>query len=295
MEIENVDDILSTEIADDITVQDIIDVVKFDINYYVDTKDYYIAHMDLDLKDACNDGFEFLEKYMLEMAEEEEAVDPSIDFECNAAKITYDFDNDADITVKFEGEYEEMSDDDDWSDDDWEDDDWSDDDNVVLPDEGWSDDYSESDLVVNGNKFDLYSYSDEKLLTITIPEGFSVDTEYSTSSYVYLEDDDYNEITVDCDAYYWIKDLLNGEAYEADLEFYTRDEMVELDSIETKQGTVSVVAHTWSFDDDFENEYYVDYTLVLEVNDSCPCIEVSADTLEEYDLTLESLAKTMLQ
>ena len=71
--------------------------------------------------------------------------------------------------------------------------------------------------------------------------------------------------------------------------------MKKLDSIETNQGTVYVVEHIWSFDDDFENEYYVDYTLVLEVNGSYPSIEVSADTLEEYELTLESLAKTMLQ
>lgn len=289
MEVNDVDEILSTEVMDDVTIQDIVDVVNFDINYYVDTKDYYIAHMELDLKDALNDGLGFFEKYMLKMAEEEEAVDPSINFECNAAKITYDFDNDADVTVKFEGEYEEMAD------DDWEDDDWSDDDNVVLPDDGWSDDYSESGVVVNGNTFDLYSYSDEKLMTVTIPEGFSVENEYSSSSCVYLEDDNYNEIEVDSDAYYWIIDFLNGEAYEPDLEFYTRDEMEQLDSIETNQGTVYVICNTWSFDEDFENEYYVDYTLVLEVGDEYPCIKVSADTLEEYDLTLESLAKTMLQ
>lgn len=280
MEIEDVDSVLNTEIATDITVQDVIDIVDFDINFYVDTKDYFIAHMGMDLKDSLNKGLDLFEGYLLEMAKEQDAVNPSIDLECSAASFTYDFDNDADVTVEFKGDFEEMT---------------NDDDNDVLPDEGWSDDYTDSDLVVEDNKFDLYSYSDEKLMTVTIPEGFSVDNEYSSSSCAYLEDDNYNEIEVDSDAYYWIIDFLNGEAYEPDLEFYTRDEMEQLDSIETNQGTVYVICNTWSFDEDFENEYYVDYTLVLEVGEEYPCIKVSADTLEEYDLTLESLAKTMLQ
>lgn len=272
MEIEDVDSILSSEIATDITVQDIIDVVDFDINFYVDTKDYFIAHMDIDLKDALNNGLNLFEGYLLEMAKEQDAVNPSIDLECSAASFTYDFDNDADVTVKFKGEYEDVTEDDDWY-----------------------GDYTDSDLVVNGNTFDILSYSDEKLMTVTIPEGFKIDSEYSSSHYVYLEDDNYNTIDVDSDAYYWIQDFINGEEYEPDLDFYTRDELTLGNSIKTNQGTVTVVVNTYSFDEDYENEYYVDYTLVLVKGENYPSIEVSADILEEYDVTLEDFAKSLLQ
>ncbi len=289
MEVESMDELFEMEVTEGTTLEDVLDLVKFKINYYVDPTDLFVAHMEGDLKDCINDCFDLAEKYILETSVDDD-VEASIELKCNSAKFEYDFDNDAKVTVKYEGEYEEVSDDDVVIDDD---DDWSDGGMDVLPDEGWSGDYIDDAVVVNGNTFDLYNYNDEVIATITIPDGFSVDADLSSKQYVTLYDDMYNEIEVDSDPYYWIEDLMEGKAYEPDLEFYTRDELVESDSIDTNQGKVRVFVSTYSFDENPEENYYVNYTLVLVDSDDMPFIEVSQDVLDDTKFTLEDLTKAM--
>lgn len=288
MEVESMDELFEMEVTEGTTLEDVLDLVKFKVNYYVDPTDLFVAHMEGDLKDCFNDCFDLAEKYVLETSVDDD-VEASLELKCNSAKFVYDFDNDAKVTVKYEGEYEDAVDDT----DDWDDDDWSDGGMDVLPDEGWSGDYIDDAVVVNGNTFDLYNYNDEVIATITIPDGFSVEADLSTKQYVTLYDDMYNSIEVDSDPYYWIEDLMEGKAYEPDLEFYTRDDLVEADSINTNQGKVRVFVNTYSFDENPEENYYVNYTLVLVDSDDMPFIEVSQDVLDDTKFTLEDLTKAM--
>ncbi len=150
--------------------------------------------------------------------------------------------------------------------------------------------------VVYGGTYDIYDWDDELVATVTIPDEFYTDMEYSDEHTLYLENEDWDQIDVSIYSSYWVDYLVDGEEYEPDLEFYTRDEIEERASIETEQGTVRVFVHIWSMDEDYENDYYeaIVYGLVKD-EEIVLYVDSYIDEIENNGYTVESLIQTMLQ
>ncbi len=272
LEIAEIDELLEMEITEGLTVQDFIDITKFDINYYIDPTELFVTHIECDFKDFLDNTFGVIEKFYETYAESMDE-DISIDITCNSASISYDFDNDADVTVKFDGEYEDISINEDYDDDDF-----------------------YGSVTINGNTFELCNYDDEVISNITIPDGLTVNPEYSSNTYVLLEGDDLESVYVYNYTNYWVEDLMEGLEYEADLEFYTRDEASEVDSVVTNQGTVRVFVNTWSCDDNPAEDYFQTIIYLLETKDGdIVSIEGYIDEIEGLGYTTESFIQTMLK
>lgn len=157
-------------------------------------------------------------------------------------------------------------------------------------------DDDDDEVVVTGDAFEIFDYDGNSLATFTIPEGYEIDTEYSDKNWVCLEDDDWNSIEVSCFPSYWVEGLIDGEEYEADLDFYTRDEVFEAESIVTNQGKVRVFIRIWSFDDNSEEEYHQTIVYVLVNEDGLmSAVETDVDEIEGKGYTTESLIQTMLK
>jgi hypothetical protein len=90
--------------------------------------------------------------------------------------------------------------------------------------------------------------------------------------------------------------MIDNETFVPDLDFYTREEVEERDSVETDFGTIRVFVRTWSLSDDFEEDYYEDVEYAY-VQDGKVVFTVRGyvDEIEEGGYTIESLIQTMLQ
>lgn len=169
-------------------------------------------------------------------------------------------------------------------------------------DDMWEDDDDTDDVddedseVVYGGTYDIYNYDEELVATITIPDEYYADMDYSDENWLYLENDDWDSIDVSISVSYWVEDLMDGEEYEPDLEFYTRDEVEERESFETNQGTVRVFVHTWSMDENYEEDYYETIVYVLEKDGEIVLsVETYIDEIVDKGYTTETFIQTMLQ
>ena len=171
---------------------------------------------------------------------------------------------------------------------------WDDEDDYS---DDWDDDYSD-ELVYDGDRIVISNYNDEVAAYVTVPDGCYVETDYCSPSYVAISDTNWKSFYVyGYISMNWVEDMLNGEALEyEDLDDCTRNEYLELESIETNQGTVRVFVNIWSFDEDYENDYYSDYTLVLNADSETPAsIEIMLHCDDDFAYTIEELAQTVFQ
>lgn len=107
---ENIDDLLKTELVEGkTTVKDFVDLVKFDIEYYVDPVKYYVAHTSVDATEQVQKLFDLFKDYLLFNYESMGISDVTIELKCTEATYTVDLDMDADVSVKFDGEYEDFN------------------------------------------------------------------------------------------------------------------------------------------------------------------------------------------
>lgn len=203
----------------------------------------------------------------------------------------YDF-NDVEVEIPdevIENSEEEINDL--WDDD--EDIDWEDDEDI-----DWNDDEDDADVDAsvdaNARTLTLSNYADKELATLSVPEGFYINPEYASGTFINLKNDDYDSINVTPYPETYAEALLNGEKYEPNMELYTRNEAKELDSIETKLGTVRVFENIWSMDKKPNESYFVEYNLVLTLSDG-QYVSVSTDAsdLDGQGYTVQTLAKAM--
>ena len=110
-DIEEIEALLDMDVIEGVlSAKELIDMINFDINYSVDVTDLFLADLEIDLADCLNDIADVFEDYLLETAEEQGATNASVDIKFNDAYISYTFDNDAKVTVEFDGEYMDSDD-----------------------------------------------------------------------------------------------------------------------------------------------------------------------------------------
>lgn len=143
--------------------------------------------------------------------------------------------------------------------------------------------------------WDIYTWDDEYVGTVTIPEGYTVDENYSDKKGLYLEDEDWNSFDVDTYVPSWVEGIMEGEEFVPNLEDYTRQEVEERDSIETNQGTVRVFVEIWSMDEESDINYFETIVYVLDCGDNYLAVEGYIDEIEDSGYTVESLIQTLLQ
>ncbi len=110
VDLDELVELLDEEITDGITVQDIVDLVNFDVEYSIDINDLFLTSLECDLSDCINDVCDFFTEYIYDMAEEQDVEDVKIELKCNDAYIKYNFEKDAKVNVEFDGDWEEYDD-----------------------------------------------------------------------------------------------------------------------------------------------------------------------------------------
>ncbi len=106
VDVDELESLLDMDIIEDfLTVKQLIDMINFDINYSIDVTDLFVTEIECDFSDCINDVADTFEDYLLESAPSEDAV---VDIECKDAYIKYYFDNEANVSVEFDGEYEDL-------------------------------------------------------------------------------------------------------------------------------------------------------------------------------------------
>lgn len=98
IDINEIDQYLDEELFEGYTINDIIKLVKFDVNYYVST-DFNYYSSKLDATKCVNNLLDVVEKVV-----EQEVV---LSLNCNEISISMECELDADVDVTFDGEYEE--------------------------------------------------------------------------------------------------------------------------------------------------------------------------------------------
>jgi len=174
-----------------------------------------------------------------------------------------------------------------WDDEDidWDDDDFD-----------WDEDEDDVDASVdtNAKTLTLSNFEDEAIATLNVPEGFYINPDYASGTFINLKNDDYDSINVTPYPETYAKALLNGEKYEPDMSSYTRNEAAELDSVETKLGTVRVFQNIWSMSENPNENYHVGFNLVLTLSDGqYVSVYAYVSDIEGDGYTIESLAKAM--
>ena len=102
----SVDEFLEEELTDGYTASDLLEDISFDVTYYIDTENFYISYIELDLKPTIDKlGESIIDIAMAEMGTEYE--DAKIELNIEKASISVTYVEDEDISVKFKGEYEE--------------------------------------------------------------------------------------------------------------------------------------------------------------------------------------------
>lgn len=243
------------------------DIENLEIIVEIEKETGYLSLISIDLADVLAD-------YIASSIMDEE-IESTESIEINDLKLEISFSDYNDVEVEIpeevlENALEEVV-------DDFEDDD---DEEIVTPADG---------------TWDIYTWDDEYVGTVTIPEGYTVDEKYSDENGLYLEDEDWNSFDVDTYVPSWVEGIMEGEEFVPNLEDYTRQEVEERDSIETNQGTVRVFVEIWSMDEESDINYFETIVYVLDCGDNYLAVEGYIDEIEDSGYTVESLIQTLLQ
>ena len=164
-------------------------------------------------------------------------------------------------------------------------------------DDEWDDfEDDDEDVVVSGeDTFVLYDYYDDVVATMNVPEGYELDVNYSEDTLIKIKSD-YGSVYVQNFIESWAGKLISGEEYVVDTEFYTRDDIEELESVETDLGTIRVFIRTYSYSENYDEIYYqsIIYALV-EDGDAVFSIDGEVDEIEASGYTIETFIQAMLQ
>lgn len=178
---------------------------------------------------------------------------------------------------------------------------------VTIPDEVKNTTVKESDiifddtneeketLIYDESSLTLFNIDDEQVCTLSIPEGFKVSDEFCTPTYFSLEDNINNMISIMCDNDFWIVKIANGETYLPDYTSFSKDEITKLKSIETEKGTVDIYVNSYIFLDDESQVEYKTYYLILNIGSDYITVEAYESILNDYDISIDDLTKTIFQ
>ena len=248
------------------------EIGDLEIVIVVEKETGYVTSVDIDLTDVLSD-------YMISMMADDE-MDISEAVSVNEFYLALEFSDYNDTEVEIPQDIIDEAVRDESVEEDEEDYEEDDDKETVTPADG---------------TWDIYTWDDEYVGTVTIPEGYTVDETYSDENGLYLEDGDWNSFDVDTYVPSWVEGIMEGEEFVPNLKDYTRQEVEERDSIETNQGTVRVFVEIWSMDEEPDINYFETIVYLLDCGDNYLAVEGYIDEIEDSGYTVESLIQTLLQ
>lgn len=250
------------------------DIENLEIIVEIEKETGYLSLISIDLADVLAD-------YIASSIMDEE-IESTECIEINDLKLEISFSDYNDVEVEIpeevlENALEEVV-------DDFEDDD---DDEIIDDDD---------EEYVYGGSWELYDYEDDLFATVTVPDEYYIDMEYSDENWLYIENEDWDSVDISFYVPSWVEEIMAGVTFEPNYDTYTREEVEERDSIETEQGTVRVFVKTWSMNENYEENYFESIVYLLDKGkDDMLTVETYIDEIEDNGYTVESFIQEILQ
>lgn len=257
------------------------DIENLEIIVEIEKETGYLSLISIDLADVLAD-------YIASSIMDEE-IESTECIEINDLKLEISFNDYNDVEVEIpeevlENALEEVV-------DDFEDDD---DDEIIDDDDEIIDDDDEE--YVYGGSWELYDYEDDLFATVTVPDEYYIDMEYSDENWLYIENEDWDSVDISFYVPSWVEEIMAGVTFEPNYDTYTREEVEERESIETEQGTVRVFVKTWSMNENYEENYFESIVYLLDKGkDDMLTVETYIDEIEDNGYTVESFIQEILQ